>query len=119
MRAGVRSRWRHAGRLVITLAIDLVALGASAEQLAIKAYNTEAGLAHNRVKRIVQDSHGFLWFCTADGLSRFDGYQFRNYTPENGLPSLSINDLAEGEDGVYWIANKSDGVIPCDLRGRV
>jgi hypothetical protein len=56
MRAGVRARWRHAGRLVMTLAIDLVALGASAEQLAIKAYNTEAGLAHNRVKRIVQDS---------------------------------------------------------------
>ncbi|HEY2971100.1 MAG TPA: hypothetical protein VGJ48_01180 [Pyrinomonadaceae bacterium] len=27
------------------------------------------GLAHNRIKRFVQDSHGFLWFCTADGLS--------------------------------------------------
>ena len=46
---------------------------ADAERLPIKAYSVENGLAHNRVKRIVQDSHGFLWFCTGGGLSRFDG----------------------------------------------
>lgn len=99
----------------MTLAIDLVALGASAEQLAIKAYNTEAGLAHNRVKRIVQDSHGFLWFCTADGLSRFDGYQFLNYRFDDGLPAPSINDVIEASDGVYWVATNSTGVVRFDL----
>ena len=106
------------------LAASVVALlgfaaGAHAERLPIKAYTVENGLAHNRVKRIVQDSHAFLWFCTAAGLSRFDGYQFTNYTPENGLPSLSINDLVEGQDGVYWIATNSDGVIRFDLRAPV
>ncbi len=105
------------------LAASVVLLGfagsAHAERLPIKAYTVESGLAHNRVKRIVQDSHAFLWFCTAAGLSRFDGYQFTNYTTENGLPSLSINDLVEGEDGVYWIATNSDGVIRFDLRAAV
>ena len=106
------------------LAASVVALlgfaaGAHAERLPIKAYTVENGLAHNRVKRIVQDSHAFLWFCTAAGLSRFDGYQFTNYTPENGLPSLSLNDLVEGQDGVYWIATNSDGVIRFDLRAPV
>src|SRR5262245_18542780 len=90
---------------------------AAAEQLAIKTYNTEAGLAHNRVKRIVQDSHGFLWFCTADGLSRFDGSQFINYRFEDGLLSPSINDLLEASDGVYWIATNSIGVVHFDLAG--
>jgi len=89
----------------------------AAEQLAIKAYNAEAGLAHNRVKRIVQDSHGFLWFCTADGLSRFDGGQFTNYRFEDGLPAPSINDLLEADDGVYWIATNSIGVVRFDLAG--
>jgi ligand-binding sensor domain-containing protein len=51
------------------------AIEVHAEQLPIKTYTTADGLAHNRVKRVVQDSHGFLWFCAASGLSRFDGYR--------------------------------------------
>jgi PAS domain S-box-containing protein len=97
--------------------VTAAARDAAAEQLAIKTYNTEAGLAHNRVKRIVQDSHGFLWFCTADGLSRFDGSQFTNYRFEDGLLASSLNDLLEASDGVYWIATNSIGVVRFDLAG--
>ena len=89
--------------------------GAAAERLPIKAYTIENGLAHNRVKRIVQDSRGFLWFCTSAGLSRFDGHQFTNYGVEEGLPGPSINDLLEASDGVYWVATNSDGVVRFDL----
>jgi hypothetical protein len=32
------------------------------------------------------DSRGFLWFCTNEGLSRFDGYGFTNYSTDQGLP---------------------------------
>jgi hypothetical protein len=44
-----------------------------AEQLPINAYNTADGSVHDNVNRIVKDSRRFLWFCTAGGLSRFDG----------------------------------------------
>ena len=87
----------------------------AAERLPSKSYTADNGLAHNRVRRIVQDSHGFLWFCTADGLSRFDGYQFTNYGVEEGLLAPSINDLLETGDGVYWVATNSDGVVRFDL----
>jgi signal transduction histidine kinase/ligand-binding sensor domain-containing protein len=86
-----------------------------AERLPVKAYTTAHGLAHNRVKKVVEDSRGFLWFCTADGLSRFDGQQFTNYTVENGLPGPSINDLLESHDGVYWVATNSVGVVRFDV----
>ena len=43
------------------------------ERLPIKTYTTADGLAHNVVNRVVRDSRGFLWFCTREGLSRFDG----------------------------------------------
>jgi len=46
----------------------------SAEQLPIKTYTIADGLARDTVTCIVHDSHGFMWFCTPDGLSRFDGY---------------------------------------------
>ena len=77
-----------------------------AERLPIQIYSTADGLAHQRVRRIVRDSRGFLWFCTIDGLSWFDGYRFTTYRKEDGLPSSSINDLIEGGGGVYWIATR-------------
>src|SRR5262245_50536223 len=106
---------RAVRRLAVLMSMLASAGHGSAEQLPVKTYNTETGLAHNRVKHIVQDSHGFLWLCTADGLSRFDGYQFTNYRVEDGLPGPSINDILEASDGVYWIATNSVGVVHFDL----
>ncbi|HNJ43772.1 MAG TPA: hypothetical protein PKZ53_25040, partial [Acidobacteriota bacterium] len=57
-----------------------------AEQLPITTFTTTNGLAQDRVKKIVRDSRGYLWFCTADGLSRFDGYSFTTYGTDQGLP---------------------------------
>ena len=74
------------------------------ERLPIKSYTSADGLAHNVVQRIVRDSRGFLWFCTREGLSRFDGYSFTNYGIEQGLPSAIVNDLLETREGVYWVA---------------
>jgi len=45
----------------------------------IKNFTTEQGLPHNHVKGIAQDKSGFIWIATWDGLSRYDGYEFRNY----------------------------------------
>ncbi|HET8676351.1 MAG TPA: two-component regulator propeller domain-containing protein, partial [Blastocatellia bacterium] len=58
---------------VALLAGLLLALScaARAEQLPIKTYTTADGLAQNLVNQIVRDSRGYLWFCTAEGLSRF------------------------------------------------
>src|SRR5579872_1094619 len=75
-----------------------------AKRLPIKTYSTADGLARDTVYCIVQDSHGFLWFCTAEGLSRFDGYQFTSYRTEQGLPGNVIADFIETRRGVYWIA---------------
>src|SRR6266542_4288690 len=61
-------------------------LAARAERLPLKTYTTADGLAHNVINKIVRDSHGFLWFCTDDGLSRFDGYEFTNFGTDKGLP---------------------------------
>ena len=74
-------------------------------------------LAHNDVNRIVKDSHGFRWFCTADGLSRFDGYTFTNFGPDQGLPQSSVNDLLETRAGEYWVAT-NDGLVFFDPKGR-
>lgn len=72
--------------------------------LPVKTYTTADGLPRDHVLCAVQDSHGFLWFCTAEGLSRFDGYQFTNYQVEQGLPSNTVTSFLEARDGNYWVA---------------
>ena len=85
---------------------------AQAERLPVKAYTTADGLAQNTVYRIVRDARGFLWLCTRDGLSRFDGYAFANYGMAEGLPHPNVNHLLEARDGTYWIALPSPRELP-------
>ncbi len=89
----------------LVLAVLLVLpSAAAAERLPIRVYTTADGLAHNAVNKIVRDSRGFLWFATNDGLSRFDGYTFGNYSVEQGLPHRRVMDLLETKRGELWVA---------------
>ena len=75
-----------------------------AARLPLKIYTAADGLAHNSVNRIVRDSRGYLWFCTSEGLSRFDGYEFHNYGRRDGLPHRVVNDVLSTRSGELWIA---------------
>lgn len=89
---------------------------AHAERLSTKTFTTADGLANNIVNRIVRDSRGYLWFCTREGLSRFDGYSFTTYGIDEGLPGAVVNDLLETSDGLYWIATNR-GLVRFDPLG--
>ncbi|HKS27410.1 MAG TPA: two-component regulator propeller domain-containing protein [Pyrinomonadaceae bacterium] len=75
-----------------------------AEQLPVTRYTTEDGVAHDHIEALFRDSRGYLWLCTADGLSRFDGSSFTTYGTRDGLPSAYVNNMMETRSGVYWIA---------------
>ncbi|HEY9401200.1 MAG TPA: two-component regulator propeller domain-containing protein [Pyrinomonadaceae bacterium] len=114
-RASKISRRRRRCSLGLLCCFLLLPAAVRAEQLPVRVYTSADGLGQNRVKRIVRDSRGFLWFCTADGLSRFDGYRFTTYDAAHGIPYPSINDLLETRGGVYWIASNGGGVFRFNL----
>lgn len=58
-----------------------------------KHYQVENGLSHNTVYCSVQDSRGFMWFGTKDGLNRFDGYTFKIYRHDPSNPKTIGSDL--------------------------
>src|SRR5262245_4045097 len=86
------------------MAAFLAGSRAYAERLPIEAFTVAQGLPSNIIHKIVRDSRGFLWFCTGDGLSRFDGHQFVNFGVAQGLPGRDVLDFIEGHSGEYWVA---------------
>jgi ligand-binding sensor domain-containing protein/signal transduction histidine kinase len=97
----------------------LFCLAAFGEELPLRIYTTVDGLAGNTIDRIVRDSRGYLWFCTREGISRFDGYQFRTFGADQGLPAPD-NDLVETASGDYFVAT-GDGIArfrPADPNPR-
>jgi hypothetical protein len=66
-------------------------------------YTTRDGLAGNMVYDMCQDYKGFLWFGTDNGLSRFDGKNFRTYTVKDGLPDNEVLSLYEDKQQRLWI----------------
>lgn len=82
----------------------LLASISNAERLPIKTYRVADGLLRDNVFKIKQDSRGFLWFCTAEGISRFDGYAFTNFTTGDGLPERHVNDFLETRRGAIYLA---------------
>ena len=99
------------------LLLAFVAPDARGERLPLRAYTTADGLSNNQINMIVRDSRGLLWFCTADGLSLFDGYDFTNFGTDQGLPHPVVNSLLETREGAYWIATDA-GLVLFDPRGE-
>ncbi len=87
------------------------------------------GLSNNSVYAIYKDKEGFMWFGTAAGLNRFDGYSFKVYRHQDNdphsLPNNYITDIKEAPDGWMWIKteraytlfNKRAGTFVSDLSG--
>ncbi len=77
------------------------------QRIKFERISLEQGLSQSSVLCMLQDSQGFMWFGTADGLNRYDGYRFKEYKhePENSS-SLSDNTIwaiYEDREGTLWI----------------
>lgn len=74
-------------------------------EFTFETYTTANGLTDNKTGALLQDSRGFLWIGTANGLNRFDGKIFKQYNSfgKNGLTDLTINCLTEDSEGNIWI----------------
>jgi signal transduction histidine kinase/ligand-binding sensor domain-containing protein len=71
-------------------------------------WTQQQGLPQDSIRAIAQTRDGFLWLGTDEGLSRFDGYEFVNFTHQpDGLPSNSISALLADRDGSLWIGTSN------------
>ncbi len=79
-------------------------------------YSLANGLPDNYIQTILQDSRGYIWLGTREGLSRFDGHEFRNFFAESGnpysLPGNSVTHLYEySKNQLLFLADGRIGLM--------
>src|SRR6185369_7403070 len=85
-------KWKkqHRRYFAVPWLILFISLAIFAEHLPVKIYTSADGLGSSFVDYLIRDSRGFMWFCTRDGLSRFDGSRFVTYqiSAKNSPPGI-------------------------------
>lgn len=81
-------------------------------------FSSHDGIPHNNVRSVAQDSTGFLWFSTWDGLSRYDGYTFKNYyhnpDDQTSIPYFSLLRIVVDRYNNVWIQSEGRSIALYD-----
>ncbi|MCX7876080.1 MAG: histidine kinase [Melioribacteraceae bacterium] len=95
-------------------------LFAQEEKIIFERIGKEQGLIPGNVNDIVQDSVGFIWLATENGLCRFDGYNFIYFKNQKDDPtSLSYNhvfSLLLDKNGIIWVGTLGGGLNKFDSK---
>ena len=110
---------RHFKKLITTTLVGITVLTpinklsyAQSKNLIFNNINIEQGISQSTIEAIFQDSEGYLWLGTNDGLNRYNGYEFKIYNYEEYQNSIShngITDITEDKYGNIWV-NTVSGV---------
>ena len=105
--------------ILILCFLSLYMLAGQAQNLSFNHLTTDDGLSHNSVVSIYQDERGFLWFATHNGISLYNGKDFKIYQKEKENPKNSIlyNDIyqitGDRKGHIYIMTNR--GVSAYDI----
>lgn len=92
----------------------------AAIELRSERLTTADGLANNSVRYIYQDSKGFIWMATLNGLNRYDGNSLITFRPQKSkkisLADHRVKVLEEDQNGFLWITTTADLISCYDLR---
>lgn len=89
-------------RLLSIFFVLFLSTNLTAQNIFFKHYTTDDGLPHNIIYTIKQDTQGFLWVGTEDGLARFDGFRFYKYTVQADDLNSKVVEIQEDENGIIW-----------------
>ncbi|MBQ3676337.1 MAG: SpoIIE family protein phosphatase [Bacteroidales bacterium] len=99
---------------IVLVLLSVVGFAQQQPQMYFEQVSMEDGLSQVSINDIIQDSTGFLWFATLDGLNRYDGYTFKVFKPEANNPSsISSNRILSlylDSYGIIWIGTLGGGL---------
>lgn len=109
MRVFAKNRLRGAVAALVWLS---VLPDAGAQMLSFERYTIRDGLASNWVTTIFQDSRGYLWVGGDGGLVVYDGFTFKKYGTDDGLPVGHVWKITESKKtpGIIYIGTHGGGL---------
>ena len=113
--AGVR---RIVGTYVVGVVLAYTCFGQHFSER-FDRYSVQQGLSDYSAMALMQDSSGYLWIGTQNGLNRYDGTHFKSYiaspTDSLSLKDGFIFDVQEGTERDIWLATMNEGLIQFDI----
>jgi len=89
----------------------------SGQDYFFRQYKSEEGLNHSYVYAVSQGEDGYLWIGTAEGLYRFNGFEFSAFTTADGLADNLISVLFTDSRGTLWIGHRNGAVTRLNRSG--
>ncbi len=100
--------------IIFLLLISAIGSGVSAKKMWFDSYSQETGLPFNQILCINQDLDGWIWIGTNRGLSRFDGYRFKNFLPSTNdsisIKGLLVRTILTDRKGNLWVGTENGGL---------
>jgi ligand-binding sensor domain-containing protein len=103
-----KSRARALAWLLIFISVSFNRV--EAQKYFFDNYGVKQGLSEQKVYTLLQDKNDFIWLGTANGVSRFDGKKFENFTSRNGLASGGVKCIHQDSKGDIWFGHLNGGV---------
>ena len=107
-------------KFVLFFLIFFLSVFSKAQTPYYKNYTVKDGLPSSETYQVFQDSKGYIWIASDNGVARFDGYSFKVFTTRDGLPDNTIFGFYEDKLGRIWFRSFSgklsyfkDGKITC------
>ena len=100
--------------LIFIVFLFVNAVDAQRNQFSIEQFTINDGLSNSHITTLFQDSRGYIWVGTSDGLNRYDGYNFNVFRhhplQDSTIVGNYIQAIVETPDGNIWIGTRNSGI---------
>ncbi|MFT3909484.1 MAG: triple tyrosine motif-containing protein [Ferruginibacter sp.] len=106
---------KHTISFIFLLMLSLPAISQKKEIVVVRKYTQKDGLSSYNIRKVIKDKWGFMWVATQDGLSKFDGRSFTNYTknakPKQQICGTDVRELIEDTaQNLIWVLPGEFGI---------
>lgn len=98
-------------KIKLTLIVFFFSLTGFTQQFNIRNFGAKEGLSSSNVNSVCQDSEGYIWFATQNGICRFDGGEINEVIIDSTISSIDATFIMEDSKFRIWIGTTSNGAF--------
>jgi signal transduction histidine kinase/ligand-binding sensor domain-containing protein len=97
-------------KLFFVLLFAQVCIQLSGQDYFFRQYGPNDGLENSFIYSLNQGKDGYLWIGTAEGLYRYNGFEFQHFTDRDSLTENFITTMYEDFSGGLWLGHMNGGL---------